>query len=170
MNQRDPLGYYEILNLDSNADLEEIKLSYQLLKQSYRERRARLDIGKIRAAYDTLHRADARRAYDLRRHQTLGRTAARLRLPGVLALLLILLGVVLGVIFGPTVKIEMTRYRPGDALILREDGSPFGTVLRFEKEHVFFNNARAEAYLVEMPGDGAFIWYPVGDLNRICSR
>ena len=170
MANRDPRGYYRALNVSADASPEEIVLAYRFLKQSYRERRGKLDIPRIQAAYDTLSDRERRARYDRRdaggRRRQPAR-AGRVGSPAILAGLLVVLVLVLAWTLGPSLRVAMTSFEPGDELILRSSGTVLGTVEAYEPRHRFFNGAEAPAYLIrESPGAEAE-WYPAGDLARL---
>jgi curved DNA-binding protein CbpA len=167
---RDPRGYYRALNVSADASPEEIILAYRFLKQSYRERREKLDIARIQAAYDTLSDQKRRAAYD--RRDAAGRRRAgpgkgRFGSPAILVGLMVVLAVVLAWSLGPSLRVAMTSFEPGDELVLRSSGAMLGTVEAYEPQHRFHNGAVAPAYLVRESSGAEAEWYPVGDLARL---
>jgi len=172
VNKRDPQGYYDALNVSVDASPEEIVLSFRFLKEAFRERRAKLNIGLIQQAYEVLSDREKRRAYDANSLPVAAspergrRGPSRFNSPVLLAGLLAVLVVVLALVKGPDLRASLVSFAQGDQLYLLENGSAFGTVVGYQTEHRFHNGARAPAYLLRQ-ADGTETWYPARDLARI---
>jgi len=175
VSKRDPQGFYAALNVSADASPEEIVLSYRFLKQSFHERRSKLNIGLIQEAYDTLSDREKRTAYDvLSRPGTAvvgrpRRTSSRFNSPLLLLVLIGVLVAVLAIVEGPDLRASLVSFDRGDRLSLREDGRSLGEVVAYEADHHFHNGAQAPAYMLRR-ADGAVTWYPARDLARISKR
>lgn len=170
MDRRDPRGYYQTLNIEPGGPVEEVELAYRLLKARYLKHRESQGIRKIQEAYETLRDPERRQAYDaIGRPRRAAGGKARMGKPRMLGLLLAVLFTVVAIVYGPTLKANLTSYDPGDILYLRTNKLYFGTIMRYEKEHLFYNGASAPAYLIE-DASGGSLWYPARDLTRICRK
>ena len=172
VQQRDPKGYYSVLNVTADASGEEILLSYRFLKLAFRERREKLNIGAIQEAYEVLSDAERKAAYDGMSRPAPAVSPFTAGKPwfsslALLASLVVVLMVVLAVVHGPELRYSMTTFQPGDRLYLLEDGTFLGTVSAYEARHAFRNGARADAYQLRKSDEGQGDWYPAGDLARI---
>ena len=168
---KDVRGYYRALNVSADASAEEIRLAYEIIRQSYRERRAGISIALVTAAYDTLSDPARRKDYDQARGSG-SRAAARVRglgAPAVVAALAVGLVIVLLITQGANIRQALISFEPGHVLYRRDSGSLVGTVMRRETDHRFVNGAVAHAYLVSLPHGGEE-WYPARDLERLCRR
>ncbi|MCZ6650129.1 MAG: hypothetical protein O7F11_08895 [Acidobacteria bacterium] len=174
MSKRDPQGFYRALNISAHASAEEILLSYRFLKQTFRERRTKLDIGLIQEAYETLSDQERRSEYDVlsrpgagtARTRARNGTVSRFSSPVLLLCLMVVFIVVLAVVKGPDLRAAFISFHQGDQLYLMEDDSSLGTVVAYEGDHRFHNGVLAPAYLLRRAG-GHEEWYPARDLARI---
>ena len=178
MRDRDPLGYYAVLSVSPDASAPEIRLAYEMLKQSYRSERRHLDIAKIRAAYQTLSHAAGRRAYDTGRPigeskstsiADLQRVLATHRLPIAVGLLVLGIVVLLSLV-GPDLRASFVAYDAGDELYWVDHQRPLGTIEAFEEHHQFPTGTTAPAYRVKPSMGGEPEWYPARDLERHARR
>ena len=172
MSKRDPQGLYRALNVSADASVEEILLSYRFLKQAFRERRTKLNIGLIQEAYETLSDQEKRSEYDVLSRPAAPTASARrgavsrFNSPVLLLCLIVVFIVVLAVVKGPDLRAAFISFRQGDQLYLMEDDGSLGTVVAYEGDHRFHNGVLAPAYLLRREGGGEE-WYPARDLARI---
>jgi len=177
MRDRDPEGYYAVLNVSYNASAEEIRLSYEFLKRARLDGKRVADIPRILAAYETLSKPATRKAYDNGDATSHGVSLAKMLATikpifGSTLTLSVVIVVFLGVIgltFAPGWMAEMRSYSPGDELVWKETGKPIGRVLTFEPGHEFAGGIRADGYRVQ-PEQGEPVWMPAGDLKRHGTR
>ena len=178
MRDRDPLGYYAVLNVSPDASSVEIRLAYEILKQSYHSERKQLEISKIRSAYQTLSHPGGRKAYDSG-HKSgangksavaeLKRVVVTHRVP--IAIGLLALGiVVLFTLVGPELRASFVDFDAGDELYWVDHNRPLGTVEAFEAQHKFPTGAVVPAYRVNPSEGGEPAWYPAHDLERHARR
>ena len=172
VSKRDPRGLYRALNVSPDASGEEILLSFRFLKQAFRERREKLNIGLIQEAYETLSDQETRTEYDVLSRPATATAGARqgaisrFNSSVLLLVLLVVFLIVVAVAKGPDMRAALISFHQGDHLYLVEDGSSLGTVVAYEGGHRFQNGALAPAYLLQRAGGGEE-WYPAGDLARI---
>lgn len=170
MANQDPLGYYRALHVSPGASEQEIRLSYQFLKAAYRDEGKQLDVGTIRAAFQTLTDPDERARYDggqirAPRMQAVGGTLRAQSTPVLVTVLLIAV-VACMIVFGPSLKANLTEFGPGDALVWSANGMPLGTVVSVDARHEFPGGAVAKAYEIRPDRGGAVKWMPASDVER----
>ncbi len=165
MRDRDPLGYYAALNIGPDASRQEIRLAWEFVKNAPASRQA-----KIREAYAVLIRPERRQLYDSGRMKGARPLVPRelrkhLNSVAVLAVLLLVFGTIILYGFGDDLRAGLTSFSPGDELAWN-DGTPLGTVLAYEGDHVFPSGVRGAGYQVRPADGGEDVWYPASDLKR----
>jgi hypothetical protein len=168
MRGRDPQGFYEALNIEPGASQEDVYLAYHFLKKKQGDGVEAPEMERINAAYAALCDPQRRAAYDAQ--VVVGGTGRRMQAPTLVALLLVGQIAALGFMCGPDLKAKMTRFEPGEVLVLKSTEDFFGTVRLYDPAHAFHNGAVAAAYLIEADPRQRGEWYPAGDLARICKR
>jgi curved DNA-binding protein CbpA len=178
VSKADPLGYYRALNISPGASPAEIRLAYTFLKRAYREGRKHLQIGKIRAAYETLSNPHVRKRYDagesvesrrrVQRGPDVAAMLARVNVAKTGLVLLLVGAVVLLVLVGPGIRAQFVSFELGDRVYWSESGENLGEVVAFEAQHRFATGAVAPAYRVRSEESGKPTWYPARDLERHC--
>jgi curved DNA-binding protein CbpA len=174
VRKRDPLGFYAALKVSPEASAVEINLSYKFLKDSYRENRKAIDIGKVQAAFKTLSDPSERRKYDNGGKVRLSTAAVRRRKQinamGILLVALIISSGVLFFLVGPDIRAQLTSFSAGDQIYWRENGKPLGAVVTFEEHHAFPSGVVVPAYQIQPDSGGDLKWYPARDLKRHCKK
>jgi curved DNA-binding protein CbpA len=168
VRNRDPLGYYAALNISPDATAAEIHISYKFIRQSCRVERRHLDIGKIRAAYETLSNPTTRQDYDNTKTAGFGALAWNRSITPrkVLVPVLVVSAVLLLIIVAPGLRTQFRSFEPGDELYWTENSEALGKVLSFDRDHRFPSGAVVPAFEV-LPASGeAPVWYPARDLKR----
>jgi curved DNA-binding protein CbpA len=174
VRKRDPLGYYAALKVSPEASAVEINLSFKFLKDSYRENRRAVDIGKVQAAFETLSNPAERRKYDnggkVRPSAAAVRRRQQVSLMSILLVALVISSGVLLFFVGPDIRAQLTGFSAGDQLYWRETGDPLGAVVTYEEHHAFPSGVVAPAFQIRPDSDGDLKWYPARDLKRHCKK
>ena len=170
MQPQDPEGYYSALSVSPTASQAEIRLSYKLLRESYKSGNRRKEVGKIRDAYQTLADPESRAEYDNPNTASAGlfRDAdgkSRLDSWRVLAVVVVVLVAALGLVFSPALRAHFVTFNVGDTLYWKNTSKPVGVVLAYEVDHAFPESAAQAAYQIR-PRSGEAYWLPSADLHR----
>lgn len=153
--------YYRVLKVSPEADHDEIKLAYAMAKQNA----AGPYLAKLDEAWDVLKDRNKRAAYDA---EGLEKTNY-FRHPATLLAAIAVLVVVFVTLWLPGIQMRNKKYGPGQELVTVAGRQPFGTVVRFERQHSFPGGVTAPAYLVRMAGTGSEQWLPEIDLQASCA-
>lgn len=150
--------YWTALGLPPNSSLEQVETQYCLLLQQIPERPTEAEEREwqeMRRAYTVLKRAcAAREIHGRKRISTV--LAARAGL-GVAA------GLMLGVLFllafnYKSLSVRWSQVDVGAELRVQESGKLYGTVVAFERNHVFAAGKPGPAYKVRVAETGEELW------------
>ena len=167
VKNRDPKGYYAVLNISPDASRQEIRLAFEFRKQAYKEGRKSLDIGKVQTAYETLSDARERDLYDRGGASRSGGKSRLHSLPLLVTLLVVFVGV-LAIAVVPVVKARFTTFEAGDELYWKKTGKPLGVVRTYDPQHEFEGGVVAAGYRIEVRSGQEPVWFAARDLNRNC--
>ena len=170
MHNPDPDGYYAALKVSHDAEDDEIRLAYEMVKVA-RAQQGRKVPKEIQAAYDVLGDKEKRAAYGKKRARAESKLNVNVNLNSV-PLLLTLLIVFVGVIaftLGPIIMAQFVSFDEGDSLYWKQSLKPLGVVRGYKAEHLFDDGVRGPAYHIEHTS-GSTAWYAAGDLQRHCGR
>jgi curved DNA-binding protein CbpA len=163
--QRDPLGYYKVLNLSPGANEAEIRLAYTFLKNAW-QRDRRIPRSRIKEAYDCLSDSRQKAAYDSGKRSRGDRDMVAVGVSGaIMVALLLFAGLIFPGFFLPNPK----PFASGTAVVRQKDQAPLGEIVRREPAHLFPNGVSGAAYLVRL-ADGTERWYPTTDLENHYQR
>jgi curved DNA-binding protein CbpA len=167
MQNPDPDGYYAILKVSHDAEEDEIRLAYEMVKVA-RAQQGRRVPREIQAAYDVLGDKEKREAYGKKRARAERRLNVNLNsVPLLVTLLVFFVGVVL-FSMAPILMAHLVSFEEGDTLYWKESLKPLGVVREYDSEHQFEGGTRGPAYRVEHTA-GSTMWYGALDLQRHCA-
>jgi curved DNA-binding protein CbpA len=163
MVKRKPLdlkGYYRTLKVSPGVEIDEIRLSYAMVRQNA----SGPHLKRVEEAFETLKDSTRRAAYDME-----GLEGTKIfKQPSTLAAAAALLVLIIAVVYGPGLLRGMKTFKQGQTLVETRTGRPFGVVVQYEDSHQFPQGGSAPAYLVRMAGSAELRWLPSYDLQSIC--
>jgi curved DNA-binding protein CbpA len=170
MQNPDPDGFYAALKVSHDAEDDEIRLAYEMVKLA-RARQGRRVPKEIQAAFDVLGDKEKREAYGKKRARAERKRNVNVNLnsvPLLLSLLIIFVGIILFTM-APVIMAQFVSFEEGDSLYWKQTLKPLGVVRGYESEHLFDDGVRGPAYYIEHTA-GSTAWYAAGDLRRHCGR